>query len=444
MRLNTLVVLLLTAAAGQAADDLTANARATLEKAAGYFTAKIACHGGYLWEYTPDLTQRWGEGKATAAQIWVQPPGTPSVGAALLRAYQATGDERYWKAARAAGEALIQGQLESGGWTYRIDFDPQQRKRFRYRKDGGEGEKAWNITTFDDDNTQSALRFLMALDAVKSDPALSEAVAYGLAGMLKAQYPKGGWPQGYPTTPGKYYSHYTFNDNTHADCVATLAQAWKQYKQDELLAAVKRAGDFIILVQNPPPQAGWAQQYDMDLKPAWARKFEPPSLTGNESAGIMRCLVEIYLLTGDEKYLKPVPPAIEWLKKSRLPDGQWARFYELGTNEPLYFTKDYQLTKSDGNCPTHYSFKGAYGVEAAIAFYEKVKKEGRDRILADRERKPTDKERAARHRALESPVQPIIAALDAEGRWITNGKIECATFNDNVQMLAEFLETAKP
>jgi hypothetical protein len=55
--------------------------------------------------------------------------------------------------------------------------------------------------------------------------------------------------------------------------------------------------------------------------------------------------------------LEPVPRAIAYLKRSRLPDGRLARFYELRTNRPLYFTKDYKLTFSDADVPTHYAFK---------------------------------------------------------------------------------------
>ncbi|MCX7825625.1 MAG: hypothetical protein N2689_08700, partial [Verrucomicrobiae bacterium] len=66
-------------ATAQADDDLAAQARAALEKAVAFFTGKGATHGGYLWEYTADLKQRWCEGRATETQIWLQPPGTPSV-----------------------------------------------------------------------------------------------------------------------------------------------------------------------------------------------------------------------------------------------------------------------------------------------------------------------------------------------------------------------------
>jgi hypothetical protein len=37
-------------------------------------------------------------------------------------------------------------------------------------------------------------------------------------------------------------------------------------------------------------------------------------------------------------------------------DGRVARFYELKTNRPLYFTRDYQLTYNDRDVPTHYAF----------------------------------------------------------------------------------------
>jgi hypothetical protein len=54
---------------------------------------------------------------------------------------------------------------------------------------------------------------------------------------------------------------------------------------------------------------------------------------------IIRTLLDLHLYTGDAGYLKPIPPALEWFQRSRTPNGQWARFYELKTNRPLYFTK---------------------------------------------------------------------------------------------------------
>ena len=57
-----------------------------LKKAAAFYRDKVASHGGYVYYYSTDLAQRWGEGKASADTIFVQPPGTPTVGMAYLKA----------------------------------------------------------------------------------------------------------------------------------------------------------------------------------------------------------------------------------------------------------------------------------------------------------------------------------------------------------------------
>ena len=98
-----------------AQDTLVDEAKAGLRKACGFFRDKVSTEGGYLWRYSADLKLREGEGKATATQIWVQPPGTPSVGMAWLEAYRATGDRYYLDGAVAAAHALVRGQLYSGG-----------------------------------------------------------------------------------------------------------------------------------------------------------------------------------------------------------------------------------------------------------------------------------------------------------------------------------------
>lgn len=54
--------------------------RAAMKSAAQFYHDKISTQGGYLYYYATDLQQRWGEGEATADQIWVQQPGTPAVG----------------------------------------------------------------------------------------------------------------------------------------------------------------------------------------------------------------------------------------------------------------------------------------------------------------------------------------------------------------------------
>src|SRR6187200_2536549 len=118
--------------------DLREQAASALKRAITYYRSKVASHGGYVYYYSTDLKERWGEGKATPYTIFVQPPGTPTVGMAYLKAYAATGDPFYLKAARGAAEALVRGQLESGGWTQVIHFAKPERGRLgKYRKGQG-------------------------------------------------------------------------------------------------------------------------------------------------------------------------------------------------------------------------------------------------------------------------------------------------------------------
>ncbi|MBI2299175.1 MAG: hypothetical protein HYU66_09580 [Armatimonadetes bacterium] len=458
-------VLLLAAAAR--ADFDAAAARSAAERATACLRGTIACHGGYLWTYSLDLAERAGEEKATASQVWVQPPGTPSLGLAYLALYDATGDQRYLDAATDAGECLAWGQLASGGWDYLIDFDETASQRWVYRRDVEAGKpvgKLRNTSTVDDDNTQSALRLLIELDRrwQGKRESIHTALTYGLDALVKAQYANGAWPQRYsgpaPERPvlkarypeswsrtfpeENYAGYYTLNDDTLADCVSTMLLAWEWLGDERWLASAKRGGEFLILAQMPDPQPAWAQQYNPNMEPAWARKFEPPAITGAESCGALRTLVELWLRTGDERFLKPILPALDWYEKSQIAPNVWARFYELQTSKPLYFVKDtYELTYDGSNVPTHYSFSGNYA-RSTIELCRRTLAAGREATLAQRSPARTKEQWARRAQQLLPAAQKVAETLDAEGRWVTGGRIEMQTAERNLRAIAAYLEAA--
>ncbi|MBT5830625.1 MAG: pectic acid lyase, partial [Candidatus Latescibacteria bacterium] len=228
----------------RADEALKEDARKTMVKATQFFRSQVATEGGYLWVYKPDFSVREGEGSASETTIWVQPPGTPTIGMVYLEAYEATGDTLFLNGAINAARALVWGQLASGGWDYRIDFDKEESKKWHYRRDVEAGDtetgKRRNRTTLDDNNSQSAFRLLMRVDKVLDfkDAGIHNAVMYGLDALLKAQYPNGAWPQRYEEFPNaeefsvdkarypetwsrefpkeRYYTFYTFNDNSIA------------------------------------------------------------------------------------------------------------------------------------------------------------------------------------------------------------------------------------
>ena len=294
---------------------LRGEAAAALKSACRFFADEVSTVGGYLWRYSEDLKTREGEGRADEHTVWVQPPGTPTVGLAFLEAYQATGDTYYFDLAKRAGHCLVRGQLRSGGWDYRIVFDQKGRSRYAYRVDDPlPGKSQRNTSTLDDNTTQAALRLLMALDETvdQSDPAIHEAATAGLETLLKVQYPIGAWPQRFnePPDPDKYpvrkasypeswsrtypkkdyRGYYTFNDNAVADVIDVMFTAADQYGAKRYGEAAEQAGEFMILAQMPDPQPGWAQQYNQDMHPAWARKFETAI---HHRAGISRCYAHV-------------------------------------------------------------------------------------------------------------------------------------------------------
>ncbi|MCD6308820.1 MAG: pectate lyase, partial [Candidatus Latescibacteria bacterium] len=111
------------AAPAHAVEPTKTEALAAMRAAAAFMADSVSTHGGYVYQYTADLTDRWGEIPARPTQIWTQPPGTPTVGMMLLDAFRATGDSLFLDCAERAADALVWGQHPAGGWHYLVDFD---------------------------------------------------------------------------------------------------------------------------------------------------------------------------------------------------------------------------------------------------------------------------------------------------------------------------------
>ena len=62
------------------------DAEAAMKRATRFMVEKVSYRGGYLWNYLPDMSRRWGEMEARPTMIWLQPPGTSSMGHEFLDA----------------------------------------------------------------------------------------------------------------------------------------------------------------------------------------------------------------------------------------------------------------------------------------------------------------------------------------------------------------------
>jgi PelA/Pel-15E family pectate lyase len=322
----------------------------TMRRATAFMVEHVADHGGYVWSWLPDLSRRWGEMEAEPGMIWVQAPGTATMGHLFLDAFNATGDSYYYDAAARAADALIAGQHRSGGWNYFVHRGGAAAARRWYETVGRNG---WRLeefqhysdnATFDDAGTAETMQLLLRLYMVRHEarfrPPLDRAIAF----VLRSQYPNGGWPQRWPFDPHypAYQRFITFNDDVAKENIRFLIMAGQALERPDLLGAARRGMEIFLATQGRAPQAGWGLQYDLRLNVTGARSYEPRALVTHTSATNVEQLMDFYRLTGDRRFLARIPEALDWLASVRLPDGvgphdrRFPTFVEVGTNRPLY------------------------------------------------------------------------------------------------------------
>ena len=357
----------------------------TMKRATTFMVDTVSVQGGYVWSYLPDLSRRWGEMEARPTMIWIQPPGTATMGHLFLDAYHATSDDYYYRAAESVAGALILAQHPAGGWNYVADTAGEASLRAWYDTVGKHGwrleefQHYWGNATFDDAGTAEAARLLLRLYVEKRDPKYRPALDKAIQFVLDSQYPMGAWPQRYPlrhefATPGKpdYTSFPTFNDDVAAENIEFLLQCYQALGDGRVLDAVRRGMDAFLVTQQGRPQGGWGLQYTPDLKPIGARTYEPTALVTHTTGANVALLLRFFRLTGDRKYLARIPDALDWLDSVKLSPEvatiagggrTHPTFVEIGTNEALYVHRTgsnvvnghYYVNKDPHKTVGHYS-----------------------------------------------------------------------------------------
>ena len=326
----------------------------TMLKATRFMVEDVSYNGGYVWYYLPDFSRRWGEMEAYKTMVWLQHPGTISMGHLFLDAYHSTQNDYYLKAAEKAAAAIIWGQSHEGGWNYMIDFGGDRSLKKWYSTIGKNGwrleefQHYYGNSTFDDNTTPDAARFLLRMYLEELSPKYKPALDKAIDFVLKSQYPLGGWPQRYPLKydfnkngHADYTSYYTYNDEVIWQNIRFLIQCYETLGEERFLDPILRGMNFYLISQHP--SGAWAHQYSLDLKPAGARSYEPNALIPKISCQCALQLLKFYQFTGDEKYLNPVEKTIEWLEKTKLPEnltenGKYTHPYyiEIETGKPIY------------------------------------------------------------------------------------------------------------
>ena len=268
--------------------------------------------------------------------------------------------------ARAIADAVLHYQSAEGGWPKNTDLSvaplsPADRPAPALGN------------TIDNHGTTLPMQFLARIITARPDPRYLQAFNRGFDYLIAAQYPNGGWPQFYPLREG-YWSRITYNDDAMVRVMRLLRDAASgrapygfvdPERRARAAAAVARATALTLKTQivQDGRLTAWAAQYDEhSLAPAGARSFEPASLSGSESVGIVR-----YLMSLDDpspEVVAAVEGAIAWFEAVKItgmrledftdaqgePDRRlvpdpaapplWARFYDLRSNAPIFMGRD--------------------------------------------------------------------------------------------------------
>jgi pectate lyase len=263
----------------------------------------------------------------------------------------------------------------------------------------GTGDPARLRGTFDNGATVREVRLLARAATATDDARCREGVERAIRHILAAQYDNGGWPQSYP--PGTGYSrHVTFNDNTMVNLMelmrdASHADAFRfldRELRDRALDAFDRGIDCIVRCQIlvDGTLTAWCAQHDEHtLEPRPARAFEPASLSGGESAGLLFLLMS--LRNPSPLVSRAIQSGAAWFENAALtgiryvernddrvvvPDPEagplWARFYQIGSNRPIFTGRDgvirFQLAEIEHERRTGYKWYGSWGRRVATAF----------------------------------------------------------------------------
>ncbi len=444
-------------------DNLLKETEKTMLDATRHMVEDISTDGGYLWYYLPDLSRRWGEMEAYETMIWLQDPGTVSMGHTFLDAYHATGDEYYYSAAEKAASAIVRGQRPEGGWNYMIDFAGEESISQWYNTIGKNGWRLeefqfyYGNSTFDDKVTADAARFLLRIYLEKRDETIKTALEKVIDFILTSQYADGGWPQRYPLRydfikNGKpdYTSLFTFNDDVIWENIHFLVQCYQHLSKEDYTDAITRGMDFYLLTQHS--SGGWAQQYDMNLNPTGARSYEPLALLPSTTYKNAMLLLRFYELTGDLKYIDGIPGAIEWLELTTLPQdasegGRYTHptFVEPGTNKALYVHRKgsnviyghYYYDDHDTLLLGHYSGKGKIDLDGLKKQYDKLatnaaRKAASELFMDEKMYFDLNLNRQG-HIHDEQEILEIIQGLDENGRWLTTGAMISHPYNGDGQ-----------
>jgi PelA/Pel-15E family pectate lyase len=309
-------------------------------------------------------------------------------------------------------------QRSVGGWPKHIGEEKiDYTKKLSIAQKAGLADDLYrNDATIDNNATSKEIRYLVKSFQQTGNKSYLDAAEKGIRYLLTMQNSAGGWPQFYPDS-SLYRSEITFNDNAMINAMNILWDVAHRTSGFDVVnpsliepsqKAIERGIDCILKTQIrvKGKLTAWCTQYDKNtLQPAKARAFELPSISGQESVGIVKFLMKVENPSPEIK--NAINSAVQWLQASKIegykyvdiqdptqPDGRdrvivpekgsviWARFYDIETNKPFFSGRDskikWSVAEIEHERRTGYAWYGIWPKELLEKDYpEWLKKNGK-------------------------------------------------------------------
>lgn len=298
-----------------------------------------------------------------------QAADTPGLNVGARETPMQTGDELHLIGRR--GDYVLSWQLPNGGWGKNL---PTSSKRWQPgTPKSTQVAGGVELGSFDNGATIGEMRLLAAAYHATGELRFKEGFERALDFVLAAQYESGGWPQVYPRRGG-YSDYVTFNDDAMVNVMRLIFDIVHEeplfdfvdpkYRQP-LSQAFERGIDYILKaqIQREGQLTAWGQQHDpITYEPRSGRPYEHVSITASESVGIVELLM--LLKEPTEEVERAIVSALGWFDQVRLPDGRWARFYEIESLRPIFSGRDgivrYDIMEIEAERRSGYAWYGTW------------------------------------------------------------------------------------